>query len=152
VINLAKIIVLTEEGLTIEDVCKIVNDDYQLELSEGVIKKIKLARKAIEKAVESGQKIYGITTGFGALRDIVIEEKDAALLQTNLIRSHALGVGEPAKDQHVKAMMVLRVAALSRGNSGCQLKTIENLIAMINANALPIIPSKGSVGASGLLH
>jgi len=149
VINLAKIIVLTEEGLTIEDVCKIVNDDYQLELSEGVIKKIKLARKAIEKAVESGQKIYGITTGFGALRDIVIEEKDAALLQTNLIRSHALGVGEPAKDQHVKAMMVLRVAALSRGNSGCQLKTIENLIAMINANALPIIPSKGSVGASG---
>lgn len=146
---MAKNIVLEEKGLSHEDVCNIVRKNYQLTLSEPVEKKVRLARKAIEIAVESGQKIYGITTGFGSLRDIVIQEKDAAKLQINLIKSHSVAVGEPAKDEHVKAMMVLRVAALARGNSGCKLSTIENLIAMINANALPIIPSKGSVGASG---
>ncbi|HUU77088.1 MAG TPA: aromatic amino acid lyase [candidate division Zixibacteria bacterium] len=146
---MTKNIILNENGLTIEDVCNIVRNGYQLDLSETVKKKVQLARKAIENAVESGQKIYGITTGFGALRDIVIEEKDAAELQTNLIRSHAVAVGEPTKDEYVKAMMVLRVAALARGNSGCQLKTLENLIAMINNDVLPIIPLKGSVGASG---
>ena len=146
---MSKIIVLDEKGLTIDDVCKIVKRGYQLELSDTVKKKVNLSRKAIENAVESGQKIYGITTGFGALRDIIIAEKDAAKLQTNLIRSHAVAVGEPAKDEYVKAMMVLRVAALARGNSGCQLKTLENLIGMINNDALPIIPLKGSVGASG---
>ena len=146
---MTKKIILDEKGLTHEDVNNIVRNDYQLEMSESVKKKVNLARKAIEIAVESGQKIYGITTGFGSLRDIVIEEKDAAKLQINLIRSHSVAVGKPAKDEHVKAMMVLRVAALARGNSGCQLSTIENLIAMINDNVLPIIPSKGSVGASG---
>ncbi|HUT82005.1 MAG TPA: aromatic amino acid lyase [Candidatus Bathyarchaeia archaeon] len=146
---MAKKIFLDETGLTLEDVCNIVKNGYQLELTENVKVKVNLARSAIEKAVDAGQKIYGITTGFGALRDIVIPEKDAAELQANLIRSHSVGVGEPAADEFVKAMMVLRVAALARGNSGCQLKTLENLIAMINKNALPIIPSKGSVGASG---
>ncbi len=146
---MAKEIILNENGLSLEDVYKIVKDNYQLKLAENVKKKIELSRKAIEKAVESGMKIYGITTGFGALRDIVIPEKDAATLQTNLIRSHCVGVGKPAADEFVKAMMVLRVAALAQGNSGCQLKTLENLIEMISKNALPIIPSKGSVGASG---
>ncbi|MHA1556710.1 MAG: HAL/PAL/TAL family ammonia-lyase [Candidatus Heimdallarchaeota archaeon] len=146
---MAKTIVLEEKGLSHEDVCKIVKHNYQLVLSEPVKKKVRLARKAIEISVESGQKVYGITTGFGSLRDIVIREKDAEKLQINLIKSHSVGVGEPAKDEHVKAMMVLRVTALARGNSGCKLSTIENLMAMINDNVLPIIPSKGSVGASG---
>jgi len=144
-----KVILLDEAGLSLEDVCKIVKKNYQLKLSEKVKERIKLSRKALEKMVESGEKIYGITTGFGALRDIVIPEKDATTLQENLIRSHSVGVGEPAPDEYVKAMMVLRVAALAQGNSGCQLQTLENLIQMINKNALPIIPSKGSVGASG---
>jgi histidine ammonia-lyase len=146
---LPKEIILNENGLSLEDVCKIVKENYQIKLTENVKDKIRLSRKAIEKAVESGKKIYGITTGFGALRDIVIPEKDAVTLQTNLIRSHCVGVGESAADEFVKAMMVLRVAALAQGNSGCQLKTLENLIEMINKNALPIVPSKGSVGASG---
>jgi len=142
-------IILDENGLTIEDVCQIVHKDYSLELADSVKEKVNLSRIAIEKAVESGQKIYGITTGFGALRDIVIPEKDASKLQTNLIKSHSVGVGDFAPDEYVKAMMVLRVAALARGNSGCQLQTLENLIAMINVNALPVVPLKGSVGASG---
>ncbi len=146
---MTKKILLDETGLTLDEVYKIVKDDYQLELADSVKTKVNLARSAIEKAVDAGQKIYGITTGFGALRDIVIPEKDAAELQANLIRSHSVGVGEPADDEFVKAMMVLRVAALARGNSGCQLQTLENLIAMINKNVLPIVPSKGSVGASG---
>ncbi|MFW9923270.1 MAG: aromatic amino acid lyase [Candidatus Thorarchaeota archaeon] len=144
-----EVVILDEDGLSFENLINIVRKNYQLKLSENVKKKVILSRKAIEKAVESGQKIYGITTGFGALRDIVIEEKDAAELQINLIRSHSVAVGEPARDEFVKAMMVLRVAALAKGLSGCQLETLENLIEMINKNALPIIPSKGSVGASG---
>lgn len=147
--NLTKKIILDAEGLTIEDVYNIVMNNYKLQLSDVVKKKILLARKAIEKAVEANDCIYGITTGFGALRDIVIPEEDAIELQLNLIRSHSVGVGEPLDDKYVKAMMVLRVAALARGNSGCQLKTLENLVMMINRNVLPVIPSKGSVGASG---
>ncbi len=146
---MTKTIVLKEKGLSHEDVCNIVRNNYQLTLSEPVKKRVRLARKAIEIAVESGQKVYGITTGFGSLRDIVIREKDAEQLQINLIRSHSVAVGEPAKDEQVKAMMVLRVAALARGHSGCKLSTMENLMAMINDNVLPIIPCKGSVGASG---
>lgn len=142
-------VILDEAGLSFEDVYNIVKKNYHLKLSDAVKKKVKLARKAIEKAVESGQKIYGITTGFGALKNIIIPEKDAAKLQTNLIRSHSVGVGNPARDDYVKAMMVLRVTALARGHSGCQLKTLNNLIQMINKNTLPIIPLKGSVGASG---
>jgi len=144
-----KVVLLDETGLSLEDVCNIVKKNYQLQLSEKVKERIKLSRKALEKTVERGEKIYGITTGFGALRDIVIPEKDAATLQTNLIRSHCVGVGEPAPDEYVKAMMTLRVAALAQGKSGCQLQTLENLIQMINKNALPIVPSQGSVGASG---
>jgi histidine ammonia-lyase len=142
-------ITLTEEGLTFEDIRKITLENYQLTLSEEVEKRVKLARQAIEQAVKEGQKIYGITTGFGALRDIIIPEKDAIKLQKNLIRSHSVGVGDPAPDEYVKAMMTLRVSALARGNSGCKLSTIQNLIAMINKNVLPIVPLQGSVGASG---
>jgi len=144
-----KTIILDTEGLTLKDVINIVKHNYQLKLSDKVKEKVLLARKAILKAVESGEKIYGITTGFGALRDIVIPEKDATELQTNLIRSHCVGVGEPARDLFVKAMMVLRVTALAQGYSGCQLETLENLVQMINKNVLPIVPIKGSVGASG---
>ncbi|NHJ48024.1 MAG: histidine ammonia-lyase [Asgard group archaeon] len=146
---LTKTIILDEEGFTIKEICKIVFQNHKLKLSDGVTKRVQLARKAIEQAVESGQKIYGITTGFGALRNIIIAEKDASELQTNLIRSHTVGVGEAARDEFVKAMMVLRVTALARGHSGCQLQTLENLIAMINKNVIPIVPLKGSVGASG---
>ena len=120
-----KKVILDENGISFEDLCNIVRNNYQLSLSDSVKKKVQLARKAIEKAVDSGQKIYGITTGFGALRDIIIEEKDAAELQTNLIRSHCVGVGTPAPDEFVKAMMVLRIAALARGLSGVQLQTME---------------------------
>jgi histidine ammonia-lyase len=144
-----KTVILDTEGLTLPDVINIVKHNYKLKLSNNVKEKVLLARKAILKAVESGEKIYGITTGFGALRDIVIPEKDATKLQTNLIRSHCVGVGEPARDVYVKAMMVLRVTALAQGYSGCQLKTLENLVQMINKNVLPIVPVKGSVGASG---
>ena len=81
---LQETVILDTEGLSLEDVIHIVKNDYKLKLSENVKEKVILARKAIEKAVESGEKIYGITTGFGALRDIVIPEKDATKLQTNL--------------------------------------------------------------------
>ncbi len=146
---MTKTVILDTEGLSLKDVINIVKHNYQLQLSDKVKERVLLSRNAILKAVESGEKIYGITTGFGALRDIVIPEKDATELQTNLIRSHCVGVGEPARDVFVKAMMVLRVTALAQGYSGCQLETLENLVQMINKNVLPIVPLKGSVGASG---
>jgi histidine ammonia-lyase len=146
---LTKTILLDEDGLTIEDIYNIVFHNYHLKIADKTKEKVQLAREAIDHAVKTGEKIYGITTGFGALRDIIIDEKDAGKLQTNLIRSHSVGVGEAARDEFVKAMMVLRVTALARGNSGCQLQTLENLIAMINQNVIPVVPLKGSVGASG---
>ncbi|TFF84727.1 aromatic amino acid lyase, partial [Candidatus Heimdallarchaeota archaeon] len=146
---MTKKVVLDEMGLSLGDLLKIVYEDYELTLSKTVKKKIQRAREVILKVIKSGENVYGINTGFGALRDCNISEKDAEQLQMNLIRSHSSGVGKAAPVEYVKAMMVLRVSAIAQGYSGCTLNLLENLIQMINKNVIPVVPIQGSVGASG---
>ncbi len=107
------------------------------------------SRQLVDRAVESGETVYGITTGFGALATTHIGKEDSETLQYNLIRSHATGVGDPIPDALVRAMLLLRARTLAQGHSGVRPVVVEKLLEMLNRNILPVIPGQGSVGASG---
>jgi histidine ammonia-lyase len=107
------------------------------------------ARQVVEHAVESGEVVYGITTGFGALANRHIGREETEALQHNLVRSHASGVGEPLPDEIVRAILLLRARTLSQGHSGIRPVVVERLVEMLSRDVLPVIPSTGSVGASG---
>ncbi|MCP3953362.1 MAG: aromatic amino acid lyase, partial [Desulfobacterales bacterium] len=103
----------------------------------------------ISKWVAEEKKVYGVTTGFGNLADVSISRADARQLQKNLLMSHAAGVGRPLDSEAVRAVMALRVKDLVRGNSGARPQTVQLLVDMLNAGITPVVPEKGSVGASG---
>lgn len=107
------------------------------------------ARRVVDDAVESEDIVYGITTGFGALASSHIGRDDAEALQYNLLRSHATGVGEPMPDEVVRAMLLLRARTLAQGHSGVRPIIVEKLLELLQADTLPVVPSQGSVGASG---
>jgi histidine ammonia-lyase len=107
------------------------------------------ARQMVDEAVEAGETVYGITTGFGALATTHISRDDSEELQYNLLRSHATGVGDPVADEFVRAMLLLRARTLAQGHSGVRPIIVERLLEMLNRNILPVVPGQGSVGASG---
>jgi histidine ammonia-lyase len=111
--------------------------------------RVKKSREILEKMVEKGQIIYGVNTGFGALSNVKIRPQEIRQLQFNLIRSHSAGVGKPLSTDIVRALMLLRANTLAKGYSGIRLETLETLVEMLNKGVHPIIPAKGSVGASG---
>lgn len=142
-------ILLDGNSLSIEDVVNVARNNYIVELSEDAKGKIVKARKLVDKFVDEGKIVYGITTGFGKFSDVFISKEESKELQRNLIISHACGVGKPLQEDIVRAIMLLRANALAKGNSGIRLKTVETLIEMLNKGVHPIIPEKGSLGASG---
>lgn len=107
------------------------------------------ARTMVDQLVAEQRPVYGITTGFGKFSDVIISPDETALLQRNLLMSHACAVGDPLPIEVVRAMMLLRAQALSRGHSGIALSTLELLIAMLNTGVTPVVPEQGSLGASG---
>ena len=107
------------------------------------------ARAIVDQAVASDEVVYGVTTGFGALANTHIGHDDAVTLQYNLVRSHASGVGDPLPDDLVRAILLLRARTLAQGHSGVRPVIVERLLEMLNRNILPVVPSQGSVGASG---
>ena len=111
--------------------------------------RVEASREVIESKVASGERVYGVTTGFGRLAEVVIEPEQRGALQANLVRSHASGVGEPLDRPAVRAMMLLRANALCRGHSGCRVEVVERLVEMLDLGIHPRVPSFGSVGASG---
>ncbi len=143
------IIELDGNTLTRQQVEGIVNGHANVALSTESEKRIQLSRERIEKRLAEGQAIYGVNTGFGKLSHIRIDEADNELLQLNLLRSDATGVGEPFPTEVVRAMMILRANALARGFSGIRQETVQLLLDCINKGVHPIVPSQGSVGASG---
>lgn len=106
-------------------------------------------RAVVERAVDSGDVVYGITTGFGALANTHIGREETEVLQYNLLRSHASGVGEPISDELVRAMLLLRARTLAQGHSGVRPEIVRKLLEMLDRDILPVVPSQGSVGASG---
>jgi len=137
------------DGMTLEDLIDIARNDYQVVLTKEAETSIKSARGLIEKWVKEEKTIYGVTTGFGALSNVIISRKDIRKLQKNIIMSHAAGVGNPLDKETVRATMALRIKDLARGNSGIRLKTVEQLVQLLNNEIYPVVPEKGSVGASG---
>ena len=140
---------LTGRDLSIADVVAVARDRRAVTLDAAAAARMRESRAVIERLVTEGATVYGVTTGFGDLADVRIEPAQTADLQRNLVRSHAAGVGPPLADEVVRAMLLLRANTLAVGLSGVRVELAELLIAMLNAAVHPVIPSRGSVGASG---
>ena len=142
--------ILIEHGhLTIEEVVKVARNFENIELTENAIAAVNKARDYVEEKLSKGEIIYGLTTGFGKFSDTFIPLEDTAALQRNLIISHSCGMGDPYPTEVVRGAMLLRINALARGNSGVRLSTLMTMVNMLNKNVHPVIPQKGSLGASG---
>ncbi|WP_432664122.1 histidine ammonia-lyase [Wukongibacter baidiensis] len=143
------IIYIDGESLTIEDVVKVARENCKIELTDEAVVRINKAREVVDEFVDNEKVVYGITTGFGKFSDVAISKEETKDLQTNLIMSHACGVGNPLDDDIVRAIMLLRINNLSKGFSGIRLSALKVLMDMVNKGVHPIIPEKGSLGASG---
>lgn len=144
-----KSIVIDGGPLTRADVISVARDGAKVVTGPLLADRMALARDVVQFAVDSSDVVYGITTGFGALASTHIGRHQTEALQYNLIRSHAAGVGEPLPDVLVRAMLLLRARTLAQGHSGVRPEIVERLIEMLNLGILPLVPSQGSVGASG---
>lgn len=141
---------ITSENLSIEEIYRIFNSGEEIQLSEEIISKVQKCRTYLDNKIENdSQPIYGINTGFGALHNVVIDSKNLNELQNNLVRSHACGLGKEVPEEVVKMMLLLKIRSLSFGHSGVQVATIQRLVDFYNNNVLPVIYTKGSLGASG---
>ena len=124
-------------------------DGEEVVLAPEAREAIEASRALVERMVEEGRPVYGITTGFGHLASVPISREDVHALQMNLVRSHAAGVGPPLSRGAVRAMMLLRANTLAKGYSGVRPVVLERFLAFLNAGLHPVVPSRGSVGASG---
>ena len=118
-------------------------------LSAETISRIKTSQQSVQKIVEEEKTVYGINTGFGILANTKISDDDTKTLQYKILQSHSVGVGDPVAPEIVKLMLITKVHALAFGYSGVQLQTLERIIWHIENDIIPIVPEKGSVGASG---
>jgi histidine ammonia-lyase len=135
--------------LTPDQVVAVARRRLRVAPSPDLDERLAPARQVVERAVDSGQVVYGITTGFGALANTNIGREETETLQVNLVRSHATGVGDPLPDEVVRAMLLLRARTLSQGHSGVRGVVVRKLLEMLDRDILPVVPSQGSVGASG---
>ena len=142
-------IVLTGNDLTFTQLYAVALGREIVSLSPEAIARMKSSRNVVDQLVASGKTAYGINTGFGKLASVRISTEQVRQLQVNLVRSHACGVGTPLGEAETRAMMLLRANALAKGLSGARPEIVETLCAMLNAGVHPVIPSQGSVGASG---
>lgn len=140
---------LDGKHLSLESIAAIAVDGAPVAVTPEAREKVAHARRFVEEKFDRGDAIYGVTTGFGRLANVTVDPKDAAALQLNLVRSHAAGTGPPLAREYVRAAGVLRVSSLSAGHSGIKLDTLDLMLELLNRNVTPVVPSQGSVGASG---
>lgn len=143
------IVILTGEDLTLYDIHIVCCHDVPVALSEEAKERILTSRKTVDDLVAEGKTVYGITTGFGKFSDVCISQDECKLLQKNLIITHAVGAGEPFSREVSRGIMLLRVNNLAKGYSGARLEVVQTLVEMLNRGVTPVIPQKGSLGASG---
>jgi len=143
------VVTIGEKNLTLSDVEKVSKYNARVTLSSKAKKNIKKTKDFLLDQLKLEKSIYGINTGFGLLSDIQISGSDLSELQYNLLRSHAVGVGNYLSDVDVRAMLLLRAQALSLGYSGVSVELVEKIIELLNSGICPLVPEQGSVGASG---
>src|SRR3989449_1522337 len=140
---------LDGQRLSLAQVAAVAHGEQQVSLAPAARARVERSRKIVEQIVAEGRTVYGVNTGFGKLSDVHIEQSQLRELQLNLVRSHSCGLGAPLSEVEARAMLLLRANVLAQGYSGCRPVLIEILIAMLECGVTPVIPEKGSVGASG---
>jgi histidine ammonia-lyase len=136
-------------SLTLEQLDAIAGGQAEVSLAPSAVRRVNASRAVVDRTASGDAPVYGVNTGFGALAETAIPRDQLGALQLNLLRSHAAGVGEPLPVRAVRASMALRANVLAKGFSGIRRETLELLIAMLNRGVHPVVPSRGSVGASG---
>jgi len=142
-------IIIDGNNLTLEEVGRVATENAPIRLAESSVHKVVKCREYVDEVIANGDVVYGLTTGFGKFSTVNIPPENIAELQLNLIRSHSVNVGEPYSQEITRAIMLLRIAVLAKGHSGIRLETLQTLVEMLNKGVHPIIPQRGSVGASG---
>jgi histidine ammonia-lyase len=137
------------EDLTVKKAVSLADESLTGVLDRETEARIVKSQQIVQQLVDEGKTVYGITTGFGILADQKISEEDTRTLQYKILQSHSVGVGNPIPEEVAKLMLITKVQALSKGFSGVQLDTIHRILWHINNNIIPVVPEKGSVGASG---
>jgi histidine ammonia-lyase len=138
-----------QDKLTVQKAILLVQKKLNGRLHEEIIDKISESQRHVHQMASDGKTVYGITTGFGILANTKISEEDTATLQYKILQSHSVGVGEPVPEEIARLMLITKAHALARGFSGVQLSTIERILWHLEADVIPVVPEKGSVGASG---
>lgn len=142
-------IYINGNDLTLEEFIEVTRSGKKVSLSADAVLKVEKSRSLVDKIIEGDKVIYGITTGFGKFSDVKISGEETKILQRNLIISHSCGVGNPLSEEIVRGILLLRANALAKGYSGIRLSILNTLIEMLNKGVHPVIPEKGSLGASG---
>jgi histidine ammonia-lyase len=145
----ARTVTVTGEALLLEDLVAVARGEARAELGSEVADRMAFSRSVVAEAVEADRVMYGITTGFGALADTHVGRADLERMQLALVRSHSAGVGEPLPDDVVRGLLLLRARTLTAGYSGVRVELPAKLLELLAHDLLPVIPGKGSVGASG---
>jgi histidine ammonia-lyase len=145
----AQALSLTGEDLTRSEFYDVVLQGRRVHLSPRAMKRMSAAYRVIQAVVARPDPVYGVTTGFGKFADKRISPSDIRRLQVNLLRSHAAGVGEPLTREETRGLLLLRANVLARGYSGVRPRIVESLLTLLNRDILPVVPCRGSVGASG---
>jgi len=140
---------ILDNELTLTDFVRVARDGERVELADGARARLRKARAFVDRIVRSDAAVYGVNTGFGKFATVRIDSSHLEDLQRNLILSHAIGVGSPLPTEVVRGMMLLRAQSLALGHSGVREEVVDLLVALLNAGAHPVVPAKGSVGASG---
>ncbi|MGH9617828.1 MAG: histidine ammonia-lyase [Acidobacteriaceae bacterium] len=135
--------------LTLEQLAAVAYGDIAVALHPDARHRMEASRAVVERFLAEGAKVYGINTGFGKMSDVTVPPEQLADLQLNLVRSHACGIGESLSEAEIRGMMLLRANVLARGTSGVRVTVAEHLLAMLAKNVCPVVPARGSVGASG---
>jgi histidine ammonia-lyase len=140
---------LNGRPLSLPEIAAVAVGEEIVEIAPSVHGRVRASRNVIDSIVERGDIVYGVNTGFGKLSDVRVAPEELLDLQLNLVRSHSCGIGSPLSEAEVRAMMLLRANVLTLGFSGIRMEIIEMLVEMLNRGVHPVIPEKGSVGASG---
>ena len=140
---------LNGQQLTLQQIVDVAKGREPIVLAAEARARVERARQVVQDIVAQKRTVYGVNTGFGKLSDVRIDESDLLQLQLNLVRSHSVGLGDPLPEDEARAMLLLRANVLASGFSGARALVIDTLIAMLEKGVTPVIPEKGSVGASG---
>ena len=147
--NTVNELVIGDAPLSIADLVAVAREGRRVALGEAARERLAVARAVVDRVVAEEQVVYGVTTGFGQLATTHIPVAKVRELQQNLVRSHAVGVGAPLPREVVRAAMLIRASTMSKGYSGVRAEVVELLVGTLNADLVPYVPSRGSLGASG---